>query len=240
MNKLILVLVAIVVCGLTLAGCSFSVGTGTNTNTPAANTAKSNSSTSNTAAKSNSNTTAKVDKPTTTLKNEEKPKDGKEKKAKEVPVPANWIYVYDEAKGYGFYVPEGTTGESKTIDNFDVFMARTPEPNEVGIFVLAYKDKTLTKEDLLNDAVQFMEGMGLKVTPGTLKAESDDYAIADSSTVAEDGTKGKQRILVGTDVTDNYVMILGTEADKFAANEKTIDEIWGNFEMWSGGSSGNN
>jgi hypothetical protein len=34
-------------------------------------------------------------------------------------------------------------------------------------------------------------------------------------------------------------MIIGTPADKFAANEKTIDEIWGNFEMWSGGSSGN-
>jgi hypothetical protein len=236
MKKTILIVAAISVFSLTMIGCSFSVGT--NMDSPAANTAKSNSSPANTAAKSNSN--SKTEKSQTVLKNEEKPKDGNQKKAKEVPVPSNWVYVYDESKGYGFYVPDGTTGESKTIEGFDVFMARTPEPNEVGIFVLAYNDKTKTKEDLLKDAVEFMEGMGLKVTPGELKAESDDYAVADSSSVAADGTKGKQRILVGTDVTDNYVMILGTEADKFAANEKTIDEIWGNFEMWSGGASGGN
>ena len=46
--------------------------------------------------------------------------------------------------------------------------------------------------------------------------------------------------MVGTDVTDNYVMILGTDPDKFAANEKIIDEIWGSFEIWSGGASGKN
>ena len=57
--------------------------------------------------------------------------------------------------------------------------------------------------------------------------------------IIEDGRKAKLRILVGTDVTDNYVMILGTDPDKFAANEKIIDEIWGSFEMWSGGASNN-
>ena len=43
---------------------------------------------------------------------------------------------------------------------------------------------------------------------------------------------------MGIDVTDNYVMIVGTEEAKFAANEKIIDMIWGSFEMWSGGASG--
>ena len=104
--------------------------------------------------------------------------------------------------------------------------------------MLAYQDKTLTKEDLLKDAVDFLEGMGQKVTPGKLKGESDDYAVADATTVTDDGRKGTLRILVGTDVTDNYVMILGTDTDKFAANEKIVDEIWGSFEMWSGGASG--
>jgi hypothetical protein len=33
--------------------------------------------------------------------------------------------------------------------------------------------------------------------------------------------------------------MIGTDADKFSANEKTIDEIWGSFGMSSGGSSGN-
>jgi len=35
-------------------------------------------------------------------------------------------------------------------------------------------------------------------------------------------------------------VIVGTDADKYAANEKTIDEIWGSFGMYSGGASGNN
>jgi hypothetical protein len=46
--------------------------------------------------------------------------------------------------------------------------------------------------------------------------------------------------MVGTDVTDNYVMIVGGDEEKYNANVKTIDEIWGIFEMWSGGASGNN
>jgi general stress protein 26 len=56
----------------------------------------------------------------------------------------------------------------------------------------------------------------------------------------KEGKKSKVKVLVGTDVTDNYVMIVGTEEAKYAANTKIIDEIWGSFEMWSGGSSGNN
>jgi hypothetical protein len=50
---------------------------------------------------------------------------------------------------------------------------------------------------------------------------------------------GKGKILVGTDVTDNYLVLVGGDADKFTANEKTIDEIWGSFGMYSGGASGN-
>ena len=154
-------------------------------------------------------------------------------------MPNSWIYIYDEAKGYGFSVPKGTTGGSQTMEGIDVFVATTSAPNDIAIFVLAYKDKSKSKEDLFDDAVKFLEGRGLTVTPGKLKGESDDYSVADAATVAKDGTKEKQRILVGTDVTDNYVMILNPTDAKFASVEKTIDEIWGSFEMWSGGASGN-
>ena len=98
----------------------------------------------------------------------------------------------------------------------------------------SYNDQKLSKDDLLNDAVGVLEAMGQKVTAGKLKEISGDYSVADATTTDADG-KGKVRILVGTDVTDNYILILGTDEDKFAANEKTIDEIWGSFEMWSGG-----
>ena len=71
------------------------------------------------------------------------------------------------------------------------------------------------------------------------KELSDDYSLATFTSTGKDGKPGKGKILVGTDVTDNYIMLVGGDADKFGTNEKTIDEIWGSFGMYSGGSSGN-
>jgi hypothetical protein len=234
-NKLITIS-AISVLAIGFGGCSASFSTNKSTSTTPANTTAN-------AAKPATNTTGntaaapKADKPKSVVQNEKKPEGSAKTAKKEVPVPADWVYVYDESKGYGFSVPAGTTQETDNRDGVD-FSAFTT-PSGIDIFALAYKDKTLTKEDLLKDAVEFLQGMGQKVTPGTLKGESDDYAVADATTVLADGSKGKLRIMVGTDVSDNYVLILGTDPDKFAPNEKIIDEIWGSFEMWSGGSSGN-
>lgn len=224
-----------------MLGCSGSVGytpATTNTTTAAAKPVAANIA-SNTAPKTtaDSNATKTVEKPKTALKDEKKPEGAAKTASKNNPVPESWIYVYDEAKGYGFSVPEGSKGEVETVDGVDVMTVTTP--NDVDIFVLSYKDKTLTKENLLDDAVAFLDELGQKVTPGSLKAESDDYAVADATTVHPTRGKGKLRILVGTDVTDNYVMILGAEDAKFAPNEKIIDEIWGSFEIWSGGASKN-
>jgi len=225
MKKRSLMIALAAVCATTLSGCSFSVGTGNNA-APAAPANKAASNSSNT-------TTAKTDsKAKPTLADEKKPT-GTAKSAKKNPVPDSWVYVYDDQKGYGFSLPEGSTGEMEKLEGIDVMVATTPAPSEIDVFVLAYKDETLTKEDLLSDAVKFLEGMGQKVTPGKLKAESDEYAVADATTVLSNGSKGKIRILVGTDVTDNYVMIIGTEESKCAANESIIDQIWGSFEMWS-------
>lgn len=228
-----LIAVAILALGMTTVGCSFSVGTGDFANNTTANANKPAAANSN----ANTGTAAKTDgKSKPKLTGEAKPSSGTAKTAsKNNPVPANWVYVYDETKGYGFSLPEGSEGESETVEGIDVFAATTPAPSEIDVFVLAYKDKTLTKEDLLNDAVEFLEGLGQKVTPGELKAESDEYAVADATTVHPSRGKGKLRILVGTDVTDNYVMIIGVEESRFAANESIIDAIWGSFEMWSQG-----
>jgi hypothetical protein len=164
--------------------------------------------------------------------------------AKRIPVPKDWTYWYDSKKGYGFYLPAGSAGGSETAklkETTNIFTAVTPAPSEIVVFVLAYKNKKLTKDDLLDDAVDFLEDMGETVEAGSLTAESDDYALADA--VITDSLfrrKAKVRILVGTDITDNYVMIIGTDASKFEANKNIIDAIWGSFEMWSGGASGNN
>ena len=159
--------------------------------------------------------------------------------AKVVPVPENWIAMVDEEKGYGFKVPEGTHRENQNADGIDVFVAKTPEPSSVGVFVMAFKDKTLTKDDLLKFAEKFLEGLGEKnVKIGDLVELSDDYSLGTISSVDEKGKVTKGKVLVATDVSDNYVMLLGTDESEYKENEKIIDEIWGSFTMRSGGASG--
>ena len=238
-NKFFLMMI-ISALGISFAGCSASFTTSKDNS----NTAKPTNTASSSTANKNSNTTAaKTDsKPKEVLKDEKLPTDGKGTKAKNNPVPDSWIDIYDEQKGYSFSVPEGTTGGSDTKEGIDVYVAKTPAPSEIGVIVLSFKDKTLSKDDLLDTAKTFIEGMSdgkATVTMGALKAESDDYSIVDAATKA-DGKSNKVRVLVGTDVSDNYIMILTCEDEaKFAANEKVIDEIWGSFEIWSGGASNN-
>jgi len=241
MTKKNLLIIMMIACGLVLAGCSasFTTNTGT-TSTTNTNAAKpANANTAN--APANKTTAAKNDAKTKPALKDEKKPDGKAKTTnKKVPVPDNWIYVYDEAKGYGFSVPEGSTGGQESVDGVDTFVGATPAPSEAAIFVISFKDKEMTKDDLLDVSVKFLEEMGETVKPGTLSAESEDYAVADATSTTKDGGKSKWKILVGTDVSDNYVMLIGTEESKFDSHKDIIDAIWGSFEMWSGGASGNN
>ena len=164
-----------------------------------------------------------------------------EKKAPSTnPVPADWIRMYDDGKGYEFMVPDGTKHDWRTVDGVDVYRADVPAPYEIGIIVVAFKDKTLTKDDLLQRAQNILKNMGekdIKIDPA--KELNADYSLASCSSVDEKGKTTKAKILVGTDITDNYIMLVGIPAEKFDANEKTIDEIWGSFGMYSGGYSGN-
>jgi hypothetical protein len=164
-----------------------------------------------------------------------------EKKAPSTnPVPADWIRMHDDAKGYEFQVPQGTKDAQETKDGVDVYMANVPAPYDIGVMVVAFKDKTLSKEDLIKkaeDILKAFEEKDIKIEPA--KELSDDYSLCTFTSTGKDGKPGKGKILVATDVTDNYIMFVGGDADKFGSNEKTIDEIWGSFGMYSGGFSGN-
>ena len=148
--------------------------------------------------------------------------------------------MYDDVKGYEFMVPQGTNHQSQTVDNVDVYMASVPAPYDIGVMVVAFKDKTIGKDELLKRAeniLKSLEEKDIKIEPA--KELNDDYSVATYTSTGKDGKPGKGKILVATDVTDNYIMLVDGEADKFASNEKTIDEIWGSFGMYSGGYSGN-
>ena len=159
--------------------------------------------------------------------------------AKIVPVPANWITMEDGQKGYSFEVPEGTEHHNERSKGVDVFMAATPKPSEIGVMVMAFKDPSLTKDDLVKVASGTLTELGAKnVKIGSLTELSADYSLASYTALDEDGKPVKGKVLVATDVTDNYVMLVEVEEPQFQANEKIIDQIWGSFSMQSGGASG--
>lgn len=165
-----------------------------------------------------------------------------EKKAPSAnPVPADWIRMYDDVKGYEFKVPQGTEHKSQTVEGVDVYMAAVPAPYELGVMVVAFKDKTIGKDELLKRAENILTSLGDKdIKIDTAKELSDDYSLASYTATDDKGKPQKGKVLVATDVTDNYIMLIEGDSDKFGSNEKTIDEIWGSFSMYSGGFSGNN
>lgn len=233
-NKIIL-MITLAVFGIAFSGCKASSGS--------EKAAETKSEKTNTTAekkdseKKNSDPAKKEEKSKTALKDSKKPEGESKTAKKNNPIPDDWIYVYEENKGFGFNLPDGSTGEQSSYKGYYVLEGATPPPSELGYIVIAFKDKNMTKENLLDIAIQYLENEGETIKASDLTAESDDYSIATAETV-KDGVKGKARILVGLDVTDNYILIIGGDEDKFNANEKMVDEVWGSFEMWSGGASG--
>jgi hypothetical protein len=206
----------------------------TNAANNAANSGNANKS--NTTGNTNSANSSKKE-----IKDEKAQKPtGETKKQKNAPtIPAEWIYYSDEVRGYGFYLPAGSVeGESGTTDGVDYFTAETPE--KISVIVYAFKDSKLTKDDLLDRAEKALNAMGETVKTGELKGESEDYAMSDATSESKDGTKSNLHVLVATDVTDNYVMFVRSAAADYEKNKATMNNIWGSFEMYSGGASGNN
>lgn len=233
-----LTLVVILCAGMILSSCSASITTGNNaanTNKPA--NAANNAANSNNSSNSNSSNSNSASKNEIKDEKAQKPKDTK-KQPNAPQVPAEWVYYADEVKGYGFSLPKGSEGESGKTEGVDFFVAETPE--KISVIVYAFKDSSLTKEDLLDRAEKALNAMGETVKTGELKGESDDYAVADATSESKDGTKSNLKVLVATDVSDNYVMFVRSAAADYEKNKATMDMIWGSFEMYSGGASGNN
>jgi hypothetical protein len=159
--------------------------------------------------------------------------------SKVVPVPDNWVAMSDSKKGYSFEVPEGTEYSTDKSNGIDVFIAGTPEPSAVGILVMAFKDPSLSKADLVKVAMGGLEGLGAKnIKVGSLTELSPDYSLGSYTAINGEGKPVRGKVLVATDKTDNYVMMVGSEESEYKANEKIIDAIWGSFSMRSGGASG--
>src|SRR5687767_3000041 len=114
MKKTFFTIIAISALGVGLTGCSFSFGTDVSNSNAAKSSNTATNASANKPANKPANSNSSSNAPKAALKDEKKPTDGNSKKAKDNPVPASWIDVYDEQKGYSFSVPEGTTGGSDT------------------------------------------------------------------------------------------------------------------------------
>lgn len=155
------------------------------------------------------------------------------------PVPENWDILVDNVRHYGFAVPSGTKDHHETKDGVDIYTAELPKPGDIKVFGVAYKDKTKSKEDLIEEAESILKLLGnTEVKMGSAKELTADYDLVDATCKAEDGKEWKIRVLIATDVTDNFLLLVGAPASEFGANEATIDTIWGSFDMFSGGASG--
>jgi hypothetical protein len=232
--KLMCVLTALT---LWMTGCTASVTTNTTT-TNAAKPANSAANTTTSSNTSKSNTASNSEKKTE-IKDEKSSKPANTKKQPNAPtIPAEWVYFADEARGYGFSLPKGSQEDSASEDGVDTFVAVTPD--DITVIIYAFKDSTLSKEDLLDRAEKALNAMGETVTVGKLTGESEDYAVADATSVGKDGKKSKLKVLVATDVSDNYVMFVRSDEASYEAKKATMDTIWGSFEMYSGGASGGN
>jgi hypothetical protein len=152
-------------------------------------------------------------------------------------VPADWDYYADEQTGYEFKMPKNATFKDASEAGFDVYDFTS---GDILSEIIVFNNKTLTKDDLFKMANDFSKEAGEKDFVVTNKRELNaDYSTADYTVTDKNGKKRQGKMLVATDITDNFVFFVETDADKFAANSKTIDEILGSFSMYSGGASGN-
>jgi hypothetical protein len=158
------------------------------------------------------------------------------------PIPTDWVEINEEKRGFSFSMPKGSTAHAEDKNGVAAYIGILPAPNDkVAVMVVAYKDAKKTLDDLAKEGEEALtKGFG-ETNPKILKTLeiSPDYRLVELTTEdAKDKSVSHWKILCGTDVTDNYVMIVGTPASELKANEPTMDEVWGSFDMRSGGASG--
>lgn len=193
------------------------------------------------AATAPANNAAKKDTTKVTKPGEKPPESKGIPEGKRVEVPADWVTVYDENRGYEFQVPDGTQDEWLSVGTTDIYLAKLPSPAKVEVLVFAYKDEDTDKDAVLTTAKNTLIEIGEKdVKFSDTKEElNEDYYLVEFTSTDKAGVKTKGKLLVGLDKTDNFLMFVASPEADYKNNEKIIDEVWSSFGMLSGGLSGN-
>jgi hypothetical protein len=151
---------------------------------------------------------------------------------KKNPVPTDWEPIVHEAKQFGFMLPAGSTSEESNDGGIEMFRADLPDPYTVEVWVVTYRDKTLTKDDLWVDAEAVIKNnlKGTGVQMGPVVDLDGAFAVRDVSWTENNPIKGT--VLIGTDINDNYIMVASCLEKDYAKNQETIDVIWQNFYLF--------
>ena len=151
---------------------------------------------------------------------------------KAAPVPTEWTTYTDEEKRYQLRLPKGALTDSRVVDGFDRFIASVPEPRKEAVMIVTFRESRFSKDELLEAAKRTLE----KVGEQNIKIDSrikinDDFELVNVSSAASGGPVTHLKLLLGTNDTNNYIVIIGSVEPYFKADEREIDSIWGSFVM---------
>ncbi|MBK8936841.1 MAG: hypothetical protein IPM79_04110 [Polyangiaceae bacterium] len=151
---------------------------------------------------------------------------------KRLAVPEAWENFEHATKQFGFWLPQGSATEDLTDNGLDIFRAELPKPTNVEAWIYAYRDKTLTKADLWVDAEAAIKDhlKGTSIQMGPPEDLDEMFAVREATWTENNPVKGV--VFVGTDVNDNYVMIVSSLASEYDANRDVIDQVWTNFYLF--------
>lgn len=151
---------------------------------------------------------------------------------KRTSVPADWQIVFDEARGYELALPQAAQGNVEKINNVEVFVAKLPAAAKAEVMVATYREKPLTKEELLANAKKLLVDRGAtEIETGKSEKINDDYELVELNAKNREGQVTKIKLLLATDGKDNYLLFASSPEADFSTNEKMLNEILGSFAM---------
>ncbi|MFO0551089.1 MAG: hypothetical protein U0271_22050 [Polyangiaceae bacterium] len=151
---------------------------------------------------------------------------------KKNPIPEDWEPFENKPKQFGFWLPTGSTTNDSTENGIEMFHADLPDPYPIEVWVVTYRDKTLSKEDLWVDvdAVISNNLKGTKLDLGPVVDLNNVFAVRDATWTEVSPIKGT--VLVGTDINDNYIMIVSCREGDYESNHDTVDALWESFYLF--------
>ena len=147
--------------------------------------------------------------------------------------PKEWMRFFDDVRLFEFYAPANSTMKDDSSDGVGAWTITPPQPSAFDIYLFAWKDPDVSQDDLIAKASEFQKrGGATEVKVDHIEKVNDYSQIADYTVTEKDGTKRQGDILVFTDVTDNYMLFIEADNDKYQANKDTMDAVWQSFGLY--------